>query len=29
MIGQGEIEVDGINEDGRRENVMRKGEWER
>jgi aminopeptidase len=27
MIGSGEMDVDGINEDGRREPVMRSGEW--
>jgi aminopeptidase len=27
MIGSGEIDVDGIGKDGRREAVMRKGEW--
>ncbi|ASZ87087.1 peptidase M29 [Brucella abortus] len=27
MIGSGEIDVDGINADGSREPVMRKGEW--
>ncbi|ENR02809.1 hypothetical protein H721_02070 [Brucella ovis IntaBari-2006-46-332] len=27
MIGSGEIDVDGINADGSRELVMRKGEW--
>jgi aminopeptidase len=27
MIGSGEIDVDGIGKDGKREVVMRKGEW--
>jgi leucyl aminopeptidase (aminopeptidase T) len=27
MIGSGEMDVDGINENGKSEPIMRKGEW--
>jgi aminopeptidase len=27
MIGSGELDIDGIRADGRREPVMRAGEW--